>query len=375
MSQGNRILSLIAIGALLVVTLYLSTHLYTVEVEVDEGLQGEAAVYPLLAAERFFEGMGIPSQRVERLDRAVDQLGNKDALLVLGDRQTMGEELSQQLLNWVEGGGRLLITISHLDDETERPYLHDHLLELMGLEVHPSPCETENYYSDIDLPWARDFLQVRFDYCYTLAGGREDDFLVRDDEGVQILRRHQGLGTITIVSDLDFITELSLGNYDHAEVLWYLVDGQGTVWMATHSGMPALPQWLWDKAPAAIVSALLLLLAWLMTAGRRLGPLLPDPIPSRRRIMEHIEASGRYLWKQDKHEMLTGAMKDDLERTARRRHPGWADMSAEERARHIAETTGMTTEAAHHLLHAETPKHRHEFTTLIRRLNTLKERL
>jgi hypothetical protein len=125
----------------------------------------------------------------------------------------------------------------------------------------------------------------------------------------------------------------------------------------------------------AIISALLILVVWLMMAGRRLGPILPDPTPSRRRIMEHIEASGRYLWKHDNRRVLTEAMQEDLERTARRRHPGWGDMTADERAAHIAETTGMTPEAAHKLLNAGIPQTRHEFTTLIRRLNTLKERL
>jgi len=375
MSQGARIISMLTLGFVLLVSIYLATHLYTVEVEIDDGLQGEAAVYPLLAAERFFEAMGIPSQRVERVDQVVNELGQDDVLLILGDRQTMGKELSQQLLNWVETGGRLLITVSHFDDETERDYLHDDLLELLVLEVQPSPCETEAYYSDIDLPWAGDFLQIRFDYCYTLTGGQEDDFIASDEEGVQILRRHLGAGSVTIVSDLDFITDLSLGNYDHAEALYHLVDGRGTVWMATHSGMPPLFQWLWEQAPAAIISALLILLVWLLSAGRRLGPMLLDPIPSRRRIMEHIEASGRYLWKHDNRDILTHAMLEDLERTARRRHPGWGDMSPDERATHIAETSGMTTEAAHKLLHAKTPQTRHEFTALIRRFNTLKERL
>ena len=139
--------------------------------------------------------------------------------------------------------------------------------------------------------------------------------------------------------------------------------------------MPSLLQWLLDHAPLAVLSALLLLATWLWMISRRFGPTLPNPEPLRRRIMEHIEASGAYLWKTHHREALVDAVREDVLATAARRHPGWTGMNRQEREEHIAELTGMTTEAARRLLDGFKPATRQDFTVLIRQLKTIKDRL
>jgi hypothetical protein len=374
MTATGRIISYILTGLLLAWIIILASHLYKEKVEIETGLQGEADTYPLLAAERFLTRMGIPVQRIENPEQITTLPGPQDALMITTDRQTIGIELTDQLLEWVNNGGRLIATIPYLDDE-ELSQPRDPLLEALNLQVVESDCESETDYSDIDLPWANDILQIGFGYCLALEGAIEEDDISGDQEGTQVIRRYLGAGSVTILSDLDFITWLAIGGYDHAAVLWHLVDGRGTVWLATSNDMPSLFEWLLDHAPLAVLSALLLLVTWLWMISRRFGPTLPNPEPLRRRIMEHIEASGAYLWKTHHREALVDAVREDVLDTAARRHPGWTGMNRQEREEHIAELTGMTTEASRRLLDGFKPATRQDFTVLIRQLKTIKDRL
>ena len=194
-------------------------------------------------------------------------------------------------------------------------------------------------------------------------------------EGTQIIRRHLGAGTVTIVSDLDFVSWLTIGDYDHAQALWHLIDGRGKVWLITSNDMPSLMQWLIENAPFMLISALLLMIAWLWRIAYRFGPTLPNPEPLRRRIMEHIEASGAYLWKTRHRAPLVDAVRNDVINTAALRHPGWSAMNRADREAHIAELTGLTVETSRRLLDGYQPTSRQEFTTLIRHLKTIKENL
>ena len=161
MTRSGWIISAIFGLFILLIGSYLATHLYKETVQIDDGLQGEAGRYPLLAAERFLLAMGIPTGRVNALYRETDLLGRNDALLILSDRQTMGHELSHDLLEWVSNGGRLIFTVSHLDD-FERSHQRDSLMTALGITTQESPCETEANYSDVDLPWANDILRIQF---------------------------------------------------------------------------------------------------------------------------------------------------------------------------------------------------------------------
>jgi hypothetical protein len=374
MSATGRIISYVLTGLMLAVIIVIASHMYKVKEEVETGLQGEAATFPLLAAERFLKRMGISVARIDNPEQMDSLPGPADALLISSDRQTVGIEKTRHLLDWVKGGGRLVVTIPYLDDE-ELSQPRDPLLETLNLHVVETDCASETGFSDIDLPWANDILRIEFGYCLALAGAKETDEVSGDQEGTQIIRRHLGAGTVTIVSDLDFISWLAIGDYDHALALWHLIDGRGKVWLVTSNDMPSLMQWLIENALFMLISALLLMIAWLWRIAHRFGPTLPNPEPLRRRIMEHIEASGAYLWKTGYRAPLVDAVRNDVLNAAAVRHPGWSAMNRTDREAHIAEITGLTAEASRRLLDGYQPASRQEFTTLIRHLKTIKENL
>jgi hypothetical protein len=375
MSRTAWLVTLLVLVLLAGLGLWATRHFEKQEITLPTGLTGEAATNPLLAAERFLNTMGVATTHLDNSTDLLDRPQSGDVILITSDRQTLGQGRSQALLDWVRLGCRLVVTVPHLPAD-EMP-VHDPLLKALGLAVEYNDPDTSEYadYLDVDLPGADDFLQVAFGTDYVLSGARASDRVVANDWGVVMIRRQLGRGAVTVLSDLDFIQYLEIGDYDHARFLWYLVDGTGKVWLIFNNDMPALWDWLWQHATEAMTALTLLLFVWLWSRSRRFGPLLGEPAPVRRRILEHIDANGRFLWHQRRATYLIGAVREALLASAARRFPAWSGMTEAARAGHLADLIHRDAEAVQHTLATTRVRHRHEFTRLIQQLETIRKKL
>ena len=359
---------------------WVSQQLVKKEFDLPTGLQGEAAVNPLLAAERFLTTMGISTTPLDDTSRLLGKLGPTDVLLITSDRQTLGLQRTSTLLEWVEKGGKLIVTVPHLLEEEEP--LRDPLLQALGLTlfyVDEDTIDTDmsEYadYLDVDWPSAKDFMKIDIDLLYVLEGAQSGDWVIENDWGAVLVRRQHGYGTVTIVTDLQFIQFLQIGEYDHAKFLWHLVDGQGPVWLITNNDMPSLWEWLWQYAPEIMTAGLLWLGLWLWSRSRRFGPRLAELPPVRRRILEHVEANGRFLWHQKQSHHLIAAVRKHFITTAANRYPGWGRMSDEERAELLASDTDQDVRTTRRLLEETEIRHQHEFTRMIRQYENTRKQL
>lgn len=380
MSRQSILVSLLILSLLLGAGYWVSQLLVKKEIELPTGLQGEAAVNPLLAAERFLAAMGISTTPLDDTSRLLRKLGPTDALLITSDRQTLGLERTSALLEWVAGGGRLIATVPHLSKEEEA--LRDPLLETLGLTLfyvdEESIADDMNEYADyldVDWPSANDFMKIDIGLLYVLEGAKSGDWVIENDWGAVLVRRQYGDGSVTIVADLEFIQFLQIGNHDHAKFLWHLVDGQGPVWLITNNDMPSLWEWLWQYAPEIMTAALLWLGLWLWSQSRRFGPRLAELPPVRRRILEHVEANGRFLWHQKQSPHLVAAVRKHFITTAANRYPGWGRMSDEERAELLASITDQDVRTTRRLLEEPDIRHQHEFTRMIRQYENIRKQL
>ncbi len=350
------------------------------EIELPTGLTGEAALNPLLAAERFLIAMGITTRQLDDTARLLRKLEPTDVLLISSDRQTLGQQRTNELLAWVERGGRLIVTVPHLLKDEEP--LRDPLLETLGLtlfyidedSIEGDLVEYADYL-DIDWPTASDFMKIDIDLQYVLEGVQTGDWVVENDWGAVLVRRPHGAGHVTIVTDLEFIQFLRIGEYDHAKFLWYLVDGQGPVWLITNNDMPSLWEWLWQHAPEIMAAGLLWLGLWLWARSRRFGPRLPELPPIRRRILEHVEANGRFLWHQKQSHHLVSAVRKQFMASAANHYPGWEHMSDDERAELLANDSDQDIRTTRRLLQVPEIRHQHEFTRTIRQYEHLRKQL
>ena len=139
--------------------------------------------------------------------------------------------------------------------------------------------------------------------------------------------------------------------------------------------MPSLWEWLWQHAPEIMAAGFIWLGLWLWARSRRFGPRLPELPPIRRRILEHVEANGRFLWHQKQFHHLVTAVRKQFLTTAAKRYPGWGRMSDEERAELLANDSDQDIRTTRRLLQELEIRHQHDFTRTIRQYENLRKQL
>ncbi len=207
----------------------------------------------------------------------------------------------------------------------------------------------------------------------------------REDSGNFALSYAVGKGRITVLSNLRFLNNHNIDKANHAALLTYLAaPGPGKeIWFVYGSDVPSLWEWLTERAWTVLVAATALLIVWLWTTSRRFGPLLPVPQKSRRSIVEHVAASGRYLWRNDRGRRLYQVLCEDFRRHIAWRHPQWARLSDEELARQIVEfirlqeisLSGLTVPIITALLDPTLARDQRKFAEDAQLLETLKKHL
>ncbi|MBT9569483.1 MAG: DUF4350 domain-containing protein [Thiobacillus sp.] len=365
---GLMAVSLVAVG------IWFYTNFARVEEMVDVGFKGEARTNPFLAAQRFLNSRDSPTKSMVTLAG----LPRIDGTLVIaGQRFNVGPERAGELLGWVNAGGHLVVT-ADTGLGSERSVAEDWLLDRLGVSATTVPVELPLLPTDVDIPEADDYLQVMFAPSRVLrsrAAGPERR--LGGEYGDHVLHYQLGKGVLTVLSDTAFMRNRSIGCYDNAAFLWHLTHFQrnGEIWLVYGGDMPPLWKWLWQHAWVVIVSATVLLLAWVAMHRRRFGPLSAAPTLARRRLLDHIKASGHFLWRNGQQTTLLKAARDALKQTLIKRHPVWSGASPVALSGFLAERIGADPTRVQQALFEPYPTHEHTFTEAISLLETIRKTL
>ncbi len=338
--------------------------------ERDLGPAPEARLNPLLAAELVLRELGLETQRARRLSRPPPRLGT---VLLLASRQTRPAPPIAGIRQWMESGGHLVMVAS----ASGRDWGEDLLLAELGIraiatgiagEVGTDPLE-------VRLEGSGEVLRVQFDRRYHLLGeSHAPQVLAAAPSGIHALTREVGNGRLTVLSDGAFALNQSIGELDHAAFLWALLNlhRTGEVWLV--GGFEARSVWalLSEKAWPILVTLVALITAWLWSVSQRFGPLLPEPPSERRRLLEHIEASGRLLWRTGSSGALLDAARESLLRSLEFRHPGWA--ASTDLYRRLGIVSGLPPDAVRSALEDRDPGE-HHFTQILHRLELMRRKL
>jgi Domain of unknown function (DUF4350) len=348
--MSGRTIALILITGLVVlgVAWFLATH-DRVTREDWVGPSGEARLRPFLAAQRFAERRGLKVSEVRSLP-ALDALPAGGVLLVPNRRQELGAARLADLLRWVENGGHLIV-------EAEFLGVPDPLLDQLG--VKRSAAEPLKRPLTLDVPGARQ-LQVFFGDAMRLDAAQGE---ARLRIGTNLASFARGLGMVSVASSLrfarnpgfeDHFAKLrkqpapSIGALDHAELfarLLALTPGQELV---VYFRPTRLSLWgfLKEHAASALAAGGLLLVLWLWSIIPRFGPVAPDAPPGRRRLLDHLRASGRYYWVKGLRSQLVVAARDAALRRMVRAQPDFAGAPLAERATRLSSLAGISKEEA-----------------------------
>ena len=318
---------------------------------VDRGPSPEARANPYLAAEHFLRQHGLVVAHAKGLERLAELPAKGHSLLLLGERSNMTPRQVDQLLGWAKAGGHLLLVAEALWDEeagTSGDLLLDRLTIRQTLSDEPVPPRkktkpdlTKLYVDNETAP-----AYFSFDTYFNLTDPKHlAQFSANSAQSSHLMQLDLGQGRVTVITDSDLWKTTDIGNHDNAWLLWYL--NQGTdVTLLFNSDTDDLFTLLLRYFPQALVALVALLALGLWQAGMRQGPIQTPAPKARRQLQEHLQASADFLLRRSGPGTLLQALRHDILRAARRRHPGFEHLDASEQ-RQVLE---HLTRQPHHII-------------------------
>ena len=333
------VLALLAAGAVA----WWNATFHRVPAKVWVGASGEARVRAFLAAERFAERMGLAAKELRSLPD-LEALAPGGVLILPNQRQALDPPHMNRVLAWVAGGG-------HVIAEAESLGVEDSFFDLLAVKRVDSSqrgATSVRFGEGEPLKAAlggRMALEVPAAALHARGGS---------DDALRLATYRRGRGMVTVTTSLDFARNLEIGSLDHAVVLWRLLQATPATHLAVYwrPERLSLRGFLKEHAPAAVAAGAALLLLWLWRIAPRFGPVAPDAPPARRRLLDHLRASGRYYWELDLRERLVVAARDAALRRVQRALPEFAGLRPEERAERLAALTAVPVGDAQRLLDA-----------------------
>ena len=346
------------------------------------GYQGEARVNRFLAAELLLNEVGIDAESRSTLT-PTDWLPDYSDTIVTRLSATVSIPIERAALEtWVSYGGHLVLLPPSSDSVVVTEFLEQlgYGLYEVDYEIVSEDNEDVRTITDDNKDGSVDYA---LDLDYTrLRISVDDDYqqsaTLSDDEGIVAARQRWGDGYVTLISNAYYFNNSYLEESDHARLLLDVVDGYiepGKVWFIYDASFAPLWRVIWDNAPYVVIgsAALLFILIWAVFPG--FGPkLLPEP-PVRRSIVEHIQASGTFIWKQRGSTKLAKAASASVIHRAESRHPGIGRLPLAEQAKVIAGITDIDAQTIFDALRADYDHQSREFTQQMATLHRIRNEI
>lgn len=376
----ERLVWVLALLGLVLGGWWLRLNTEWVEVDSPRAAQGEARDNPVYAAQQLLRRLDL---QVERHESLAAMPPPQARLVLLSSDWSLVPERAGQLHRWVQGGGHLVL-MDHDDwkdtalagwvpvsaayvRSTERagpPRADAPASAPRGAGDRTTLSSTPPLWGDTEMLASCDLFhpgwQLRTrpgqEVAWTLA--RVDgtpatqDVLARQSQALQTpaarpapqaVRVPLGAGSVTVVNTSArlFFNGPAL-RCDHPLLLAAAVQAEpgATVWIYLQEKREALLPWLWHSGWIAIVAGALALAAALWRGAVRFGPQLAPAPRLRRSISEQVHGLGAYLQGGGR-EALLAAQQRALHEVAQRKLAGYARLPAAERARAIAQATGL----------------------------------
>jgi len=343
--------------------LYLLSHLQPYEETLEHGPAPEAQANPYLAAEHFLRQQGLQVQRSADLRLLASLPSAGQTLLLLADRQRMSPRQVERLLAWTAKGGHLVFVAERLWDE-DAGKSGDLLLDSLGLQQYQSddldqsdgeteptldadetaasayPELTRLYLENEDAP-----AYFSFDTGFHLydVDSRAHAW-ANSGAATHLVQLYHGDGLVSVLSDAWIWQNDSIAAYDNAWLLWYLSQ-DSAVTLLYHAERDDLFGLLLRHFPQALLALVLLLGLGLWRVGMRQGPLQAPASPSRRQLQEHLRGSADFLLRRSGQHSLLQGLQADIQRRARRRHPGFERLGVTEQWQLLARLTRLPSRA------------------------------
>lgn len=386
---------ILAMALLLVLGLlasYVLGKLEPYEDVIEHGPAPEVASSPYLAAEYFLRQQGIVARRAESL-AVLDGLPSAgQTLMLLADRGNMTPRQVERVLQWTANGGHLLFIAERLWDE-EQGQSGDLLLDLLGIQQYMSDELDEEESSEAEIEQDENaaypqltklYLEneqapayIAFDTDFHLYDAQNRAHAWANSEAAtHLLQLYHGDGLITVLSDPWIWQNRTINEYDHAWLLWYLSQ-DSAVTLLYHADSDGLARLLLRHFPLALLVLALLIIATLWHVGMRHGPLQAPVSRARRQLEEHLRGSADFLLRHGGQHSLLRGLQQDINRRARRRHPGFEKLAVAEQWQVLGRLTRLPAKDISQAMRPLPPQRlsASDFTRQVAHLQTLRNAL
>jgi hypothetical protein len=355
--RRNRIAGA-AIGATLIgFIVWVVTHTYWAEVTRETPMRGEAARNAHYTLMRLAAMLGIRTREILSLRELPP-----DTVVVVDDpNNDLLRQRVKSLESWVESGGRLVITgdilRAHGDLQSwsgVRPAHRDPDPGASAQAAAPARADSaaDTGCASMAVQVTGDATGQSFSVCGPAAesywaSDRVPAWLLADAQGPQVLSVDIGDGELTIIGPSEIMSNRTLLDGDHAELLIAAAGlrRQDTLVILSPPEAVSLPALLWRLAAPAIVFFAAALLLLVLRQLPRFGPLLPVTAPLRRLLAGQIRADARFIWRTRKPRVLRTAIRRALDAAARRHISGYGGLDLQQRAARLAARTGIDSGA------------------------------
>lgn len=266
-----------------------------------------------------------------------------------------------------------------LDDATEpvektlRDLIRENLAGQLS-ECWDDDAETTTVKLGENLAAELELNSCRGVWTYSQADAEVDlEFL--EEPPTQLIQVAIGSGTVTAATSLAIFFNPRIHCADHAFLLRHLASHGGKTWLLADPDIPTLAALLFGAMPLACMSFALWLFAWAASRSLAIGPHLPTPAAPRRELLEHLEASAHFLWRQRLLAASFAELRDEIGQRARQRSRDFEAKNRGERAHALAEISGLPADRIDFAMAAEVPSKRQEFTIVMQTLQSIRRSL
>lgn len=328
----------------LAVALWAAFNLEWVEEAAPSPLGGEAATNPLYATEKLLYQLGAKVHRHLQWDQPLPPVGS--TLVLLSGEWAAQSGGPHRLRHWVEQGGHLVVNrrvspIGFFDWVSVSNPVHG---------ASPGPCqriEKKEAHMTTVVP-----NKSQFELCDPVSDVLKAldpssiDWTVSASRGDLIARIHLGAGTVTAHGIPTLFDNRRLAKADHAHLAALILQaGPGhEIWFIEDGEPAGFWTWLWHRAWVAVVLGLCALALGLWRGARRWGPLMGEAQPVRRSMAEQIHGTAQFLANHGRQALYQSAQRA-LDEAARQRLYCFDQLTVKDRAKAIAEHTGLPPSA------------------------------
>lgn len=331
---------------------WVANNTHWADITLPTPLKGEALRNPFYAAQRLSDRLG--AQTTWRREMT---LPPPNGVLVLSAwNWGVAVKRRQQVEQWVQSGGRLLVDSTLIGGE-------DAFEEWSGIVHDAREADSTNVQTEYKRcrslreragaraqPAVYEVCELVF-YSH-LTTERSALWTLGDDSGTHVIRVGIGSGSVTVINGSPFRYR-DLFEGDHAALFvaaTQLRRGDAIVFLS-EDDYPSIVALIWSYGAPVVICAVLVIGLLLWRGAVRFGPLAAAPQAARRSLAEQIRGTGKFLVRHGGAESLHGAAVRALDEAAATRAKGYARASAQERAATLARLTGFDAGALSTAIH------------------------